>query len=64
MERFVRRRGEIRDEQRRTERELRGDIERLEAGVVFINVWLAPLLVAAAGLFLFWRRQRRGRAPR
>lgn len=53
---------DIRSELRRVERDLRADINRLEAVVVFINVWLAPLLVAAAGLFLFWRRQRRGRA--
>lgn len=55
---------DVRGELRRTERELRGDVERLEALVVFINVWLGPLLVAGAGLFFFWRRQRRGRAGR
>jgi hypothetical protein len=64
IERFRARVVEVRSELRRTERELRGDIERLEAAVVFINMWLAPLLVAGAGLFLFWRRQRRGRARR
>lgn len=64
IERFRARVIEVRGELRRTERELRGDIERLEAAVVFINVWLAPLLVAGAGLVLFWRRQRRGRARR
>lgn len=64
IERFRQRVIEVRGELRRTERELRGDIERLQAAVVFVNVWLAPLLVAAAGLFLFWRRQRRGRARR
>lgn len=52
---------EVRGELRRTERELRGDVEQLETLVVFINVWLMPLLVAGAGLFFFWRRQRRGR---
>lgn len=51
----------VRSELRRTERELRGDVDRLEALVVFINVWLGPLLVAGAGLFFFWRRQRRAR---
>ncbi|WP_395647458.1 Gldg family protein [Terricaulis sp.] len=51
----------VRTELRGVERNLRGDIERLEALVFFINVWLAPILVAAAGLFLFWRRQRRSR---
>ena len=53
---------DVRGELRRTERELRGDVDRLEALVVFINVWLMPLLVAGAGLFFFWRRQRRARA--
>ncbi len=62
IERFRARVLEVRAELRRTERELRGDVERLEAMVVFVNVWMAPLLIAAAGLFLFWRRQRRGRA--
>jgi ABC-type uncharacterized transport system involved in gliding motility auxiliary subunit len=64
IERFRARVIEVRSELRRAERELRGDIDRLETAVVFINVWLAPLLVAGAGLFLFWRRQRRGRARR
>jgi len=61
IERFRANVVEIRGELRRAERDLRGDIERLQALLVFINVWLAPLLVAGAGLFLFWRRQRRGR---
>jgi ABC-2 type transport system permease protein len=64
IERFRARVIEVRSELRRAERGLRGDIDRLEAAVVFVNVWLAPLLVAVAGLFLFWRRQRRGRARR
>jgi hypothetical protein len=61
IERFRARVVDVRGELRRVERDLRGDIERLETLVVFINVWLAPLLIAAAGVFLFWRRQRRGR---
>lgn len=64
IERFRARAIQVRGELRDVERNLRGDIDRLETGVVFINVWLAPLLVAAAGLFLFWRRQRRGSARR
>ncbi len=64
IERFRARVLEVRSELRGTERDLRGDIERLEAMVVFINVWLGPLLIAGAGLFLFWRRQRRGRGRR
>jgi ABC-type uncharacterized transport system involved in gliding motility auxiliary subunit len=62
IERFRARVLEVRAELRDVERTLRGDISRLETLVVFINVWLAPLLVAGAGLFLFWRRQRQGRA--
>jgi ABC-type uncharacterized transport system involved in gliding motility auxiliary subunit len=50
-----------RAELRGVERNLRGDIDRLEALIVFINVWLAPLIVAGAGIFFFWRRQQRGR---
>ncbi|MFO1016023.1 MAG: Gldg family protein [Hyphomonadaceae bacterium] len=64
IERFRARVIEVRTELRNSERDLRSDIERLQAAVVFINVWLAPLLVAGAGLFLFWRRQRRGSARR
>ena len=64
IERFRTRVVEVRGELRGAERDLRGDIDRLKVGVVFINVWLAPFLVAAVGLFLFWRRQRRGRARR
>lgn len=64
IERFRARALEVRGELRRAERDLRGDIDRVEALVLFINVWLAPLLVAAVGLFLFWRRQRRGSARR
>lgn len=64
IERFRAQVVETRAALRDTERELRGDINRLEAAVIFINVWLAPLLIAGAGLFLFWRRQRRGSARR
>ncbi len=64
VDRFRAREGEIRTELRGLVRDLRGDIDRLQALVIFINVWLAPLLIAGAGLFLFWRRQRRGGAGR
>lgn len=47
---------------RNVERDLRSDINRLKAAVLFVNIWMAPLLIAGAGVFLFWRRQRRGRA--
>jgi ABC-2 type transport system permease protein len=63
IERFRAQVVQVRGELRRAERDLRGDISRLETIVVFINIWLAPLLIAAAGLFFFWRRQR-GRVRR
>ena len=64
IERFRAQVVEVRGELRSAERGLRGDIDRLQAIVVFINIWLAPILIAAAGLFFFWRRQRRGRVRR
>lgn len=65
IERFRARAMAVRSELRSVERNLRGDIDRLEALIVFLNVWLAPLLVAGAGLFFLWRRQQRGKgAPR
>jgi ABC-type uncharacterized transport system involved in gliding motility auxiliary subunit len=54
---------EVRSALRSVGRDLRGDIEGLKAVVVFVNMWLMPLLVAAAGLYFFWRRQRRARRP-
>ncbi|MGQ0531221.1 MAG: Gldg family protein [Caulobacteraceae bacterium] len=60
VDRFRERESEIRTELRGLVRDLRGDIDRLQALVILINVWLAPLLIAGGGLFLFWRRQRRG----
>ncbi|MBK6703231.1 MAG: hypothetical protein IPG56_05245 [Caulobacteraceae bacterium] len=62
VDRYQAREGEIRTELRGLVRDLRGDIDRLQALVIFINVWLAPLLIAVAGLFLFWRRRRGGAA--
>jgi ABC-type uncharacterized transport system involved in gliding motility auxiliary subunit len=41
-------------------RDVRADIERLQAWTTFLNVWLAPILVAAAGVIVFWRRRRAG----
>lgn len=64
VDQFRERETAIRTELRGLVRDLRGDIDRLQALVIFINVWLAPLLIAGAGLFLFWRRQRRGGAAR
>jgi ABC-type uncharacterized transport system involved in gliding motility auxiliary subunit len=64
VDRFRARELQIRTDLRGLVRDLRSDIDRLQAVVIFINVWLAPLLIAGAGLFLFWRRQRRGSGQR
>lgn len=64
MERFRNEMLRVRGELRSTERDLRSSIDQLEALVVFVNMWLGPILIAGAGLFLFWRRQRRGRSAR
>jgi ABC-type uncharacterized transport system involved in gliding motility auxiliary subunit len=64
MERFRNEMLRVRGELRSTERDLRSSIDQLEALVVFINMWLGPIVIAGVGLFLFWRRQRRGRSAR
>lgn len=51
----------VRSQLRGVQRSLRGDITALQSLIVFVDMWLGPMLVAGAGLFLFWRRQRRGR---
>lgn len=64
IDRFRQRVVSVRTELRGVERDLRRDIDQLQAAIVFLNVWLAPLLVAGGGLFLFWRRQRRSKGAR
>jgi ABC-type uncharacterized transport system involved in gliding motility auxiliary subunit len=62
LERFRNRLVELRQELRGVERTFRVDIDRLQGWLMFLNVWLPPLLVAGLGLFVFWRRQRRANA--
>ena len=64
IERFRAQVVNVRSQLRGVERDLRSGVNSLEAWIVFINVWLAPLLVAAVGLVLFWRRQRRAQGAR
>ncbi len=53
----------IRGQLRGVEREFRRDIDALESQLVFLNVWLPPLLVGLAGIgVFFWRGRRRGGA--
>lgn len=54
---------EIRGQLRGVEREFRRDIDALESQLVFLNVWLPPVLVGLAGIgVFFWRGRRRGGA--
>ena len=54
---------EIRGQLRGVEREFRRDIDALESQLVFLNVWLPPILVGLAGVgVFFWRGRRRGGA--
>jgi len=54
---------DIRSQLRGVEREFRRDIDVLEGQLVFLNVWLPPILVGIAGIAVFvWRGRRRGGA--
>jgi len=64
IERFRAQVVDVRGQLRGVERDLRGGINSLEAWIVFVNVWLAPILVAGVGLVLFWRRQKRAQGAR
>jgi Skp family chaperone for outer membrane proteins len=43
---------------RASEREYRRGVDRVQGWVIFINVWLMPILIAGAGLFFSWRRTK------
>jgi hypothetical protein len=49
----------LRNELRGSERDLRRSIETLQGWLIFVNVWLVPLLVIGVGIFVFWRRRMR-----
>lgn len=54
---------DIRSQLRGVERAFRRDIDALESLLVFLNVWLPPILVGLAGMGVFlWRGRRRGGA--
>ncbi len=54
---------DIRSQLRGVEREFRSDIDALEGQLVFLNVWLPPMIVGLIGVLVFvWRGRRRGGA--
>lgn len=50
---------QVRKQLRAVERGYRTDLDALEGWLILLNVWLAPILVAGAGVFWIMRRQRR-----
>lgn len=50
---------EVRKKQRSVEHGYRTQLDSLKGWLILLNVWLAPILVAAAGIYMMLRRQRR-----
>jgi ABC-type uncharacterized transport system involved in gliding motility auxiliary subunit len=64
LKRFTAEKTRVRKELRETQRGLDVDINRLELWLKVLNIALAPLLVAIAGVVILWRRRhRRAAAP-
>jgi ABC-type uncharacterized transport system involved in gliding motility auxiliary subunit len=62
LDRFRARLTEVRQQLRAVGRDLRREIDLLQAWTMFMNVWFAPLVIAALGLYVSWRRRRRAEA--
>jgi ABC-type uncharacterized transport system involved in gliding motility auxiliary subunit len=63
LKRFTAEKTRVRKELRETERGLDVDINRLDSWLKAINIAIAPLLVAAAGIVILTLRRRRRAAP-
>ncbi|MGC1524096.1 MAG: Gldg family protein, partial [Steroidobacteraceae bacterium] len=59
LKRFVAEKARVRKELRETQRGLDMEINRLETWLKILNIAIAPLLVAVAGVIILWRRRRR-----
>jgi ABC-type uncharacterized transport system involved in gliding motility auxiliary subunit len=59
LKRFVAEKAQVRRELRETQRGLDVDINRLNSWLKVINIAIAPLCLAAAGVFILSRRRRR-----
>lgn len=59
LKRFVAEKARVRKELRETQRGLDVEINRLETWLKILNIAIAPLLVAVAGVIILWRRRRR-----
>jgi ABC-type uncharacterized transport system involved in gliding motility auxiliary subunit len=64
LKRFIAEKASVRKELRETQRGLDVDINRLNSWLKVLNIAVAPLLVAVAGVIILWlRRRRRTAAP-
>lgn len=63
LKRFVAEKARVRKELRETQRGLDVEINRLETWLKILNIAVAPLLIAVAGVIILWRRRRRRAAP-
>ncbi len=61
LQRFRAKQLAIRKELREVRHQLHKDIERLQAGLIFLNTALVPILIGIGGLFLALRRRSRQR---
>jgi len=59
IERFRAKTVDVRKQLRAVERGFRTELDKLEGWLIVLNVWLAPILVAVAGVYMMLRRQRR-----
>ncbi len=61
IEQFLQRQLEINKELRNVQHQLNAEIDALGLRLKFINIVLAPALIAVFGLLYGWRRSRRNR---
>ncbi len=59
LKRFVAEKARVRKELRETQRGLDVEINRMETWLKILNIAVAPLLVAVAGVVILWLRRRR-----
>jgi ABC-type uncharacterized transport system involved in gliding motility auxiliary subunit len=63
LKKFTAEKARVRKELRETERGLDVDINRLDTWLKVINIAIAPLAVAVAGVIILWLRRRRKSIP-
>lgn len=59
IEKFRAKTLDVRQQLRAVERGYRTELDKLEGWLILLNVWLAPIFVAVAGVYMMLRRHRR-----